>query len=1208
MTNSDTTARAYNLSAEELQRWKSSLEPLAKTRGTKTRLAKALYHAKVAELSSCKNMVSEFFHGKPDTLRTIFDDPKRLQIIAEGLSMTPDTLGEYLAAARTKGKDLPFSQRIPGFEDLGPFDIVDAAFSPPAGQKIIITNCQVTAVSDGLSSWSFDDLFELATSDDQSLPTTIFIVGSNDAARITCLRWLQAKLREVGLRISDWRRTDLEDGGVLVQSEFDRLTPRDQLRLLKVAANTQAVLFATASTRVPAEDQCTDRVVLLLGSGSVDWALRYLNHLEQLLNRHGHAADLEPVRRWLEDDPRSGWAIDDADALGLVARDTFDSRALPFSNKLLLERWLHHAAQRLRIRGRAGEAAMLEVCGQRALAGIAASACRSHETWIAIETVARTFVEAADGIAGESIWRELGAAGMLSLVDGLIEMGLLRRRGSRVTFPRMHLLVSALGFYIAENLEDHEIIRVAVLHEQWHPSLLAAAEVCGDPSPIIAAINRQSAGVRCASAPAMAWVLGSGARPSDRPVFARAFLLALRWWAMRPQKPLPRTLTLGSARAPVPASPNPVRIGGREPLVALAQISLLHHTDLPRGWTSADLRELELDDAMVRLESLEFDARLDEQTARLALMIGAPFQSLEILAADLWACMPQVGDAQTEMDARLCREDYTLWWRTVAAPRLLLEADGKARIAGVHSSHSIRCAMQQNLRGTKIWVAALCDGMLHGMDGAADVFIDAVQCYTSVGGRWNQDGLDSIWQRLSESMRAELRLRVAARLCEAEPWLHDEDGTTWLMTTFLNGPDLVRLWEDWSTRGEMVALYFPWRSFLAAGVDADRILGWALATISDQQTYAIEPTHEMAQGWTVAQLHQSPETPQAAALAHLVDVGDIRLLARLHVFAPSDIADHARRRLAACPQHEVREALLEMCDDLSTPHEIRSRILARLHPRPGEAERWSHFAEMSPNPFDRLAHKCQVDCARAEDHGRWRAVSETLELLESLIDDPRRHLELMQQVVSEGLDAQQLAAVVDGLCSNLLTGIGVLLARTTSGLDERGPVVEHVFATPSLRKKILGGVHAPWWGLALELHGEERTLAWLRAGDVDSPNATQARLGAIEISEAMAWAAVEDGELGSSIAQRFAARRPSLNIEIAAANLSRLGARLRLDGVHELARLYVIAGGDAAARAFQAAMLESGAESEETERFWMGVARGLTELVALAAVMDELSE
>lgn len=1200
------TVLDYRLSAEELQRWTSSLGPASKKRGTKTRLADALYREKVAEHSSCKNMVTDFFKGKPDALRGIFDDPVRLRIMAEGLGLTPDILRDYLMSAKTAGKDPPFSRRLPGFEDLGAFDIVDVAFSPPAGKKIIVANGVATSVSDGVSSWSFDDLFELATSDDPNLAITIFIVGPDDDARELCLQWLRAKLRQVDVRISDWRRADLEEGAIVLQPDFDRLTLREQSRLLSIAANKRAILFATASIHVPAEDQCGDRVVLLLDSGSAHWALRYLDHLDQLLARHGHVADLEPVKRWIEDDPRSGWVVDGVDALGLVARHAFDGGEMPFSNRLLVERSSCRAAERLRTRGRGGDALFLETCGNRALGLVAAIACRKDEAWISMEEVARCFVDAADGIAGKAVWRSVGAAGVLSVVDGLIDVGLLRRRGSLVTISRTQLLVAALGFYIADNLEDSEVIRAAVLREQWHPSLLAAAEACGDPSRILAAIERQSVGVRHASAPAVTWVLGSGSPPTDRQGFARAFLLTLRWWAMHPQKPAPRTLTLGSSRPTVPASPTPIRIGGRDPLVALGQISQLYRGELPRGWTAVDLLNLELDVSMDLLENPESGAQCDEQAFRLALMIGAPYQSLEILAPDLWACMPRSGDVQAEINYRLCQEDHALWWRTVAAPRLLLDRDGKARVACVHPGHSIWSAMRQNPRGTRIWADALYECMRDGMGGSDEIFIEAMQNYASRGGRWNQDGLDGIWQRLSEQLRAELRPRVAARLCEGEPWMFDERGVTWMMKTFLAETDLSRLWDDWSSRDGVVSLYLPWRSFLDAGVDADRILRWALATIGDQQDHAIEPMSEAATGWLAAQFHQPAHIPQEAALGHLLSLGDARLLARLRVFAPHAFAKEAGRLLVKFPREETREAMLGVCDDSSTPHEIRSRILTTIHPRPGEADRWSRFAELSLHPINRIAHQCQVDCARAEDHGRWRSVCETLELLESLVEDPERHREFIQQFVSE-IDAEQMAAVAVDVCSNLLTYIGSLLARTRSHVDERGPVVEHVLATPSLRKLVLGGVHAPWWALALELHREEKVLAWLRAGHADDPQATRARLGSVVLPEAATWAAIADPDLGPLLAGEFAAQRRSTNIEVAASNLGRLESSLNLDAVHDLARCYVIAGGGAAARVFQDAMRTSGATSEEIQCFWKGVARGLSDPVALAAVIDQLT-
>lgn len=1170
----------YNLSTEQIERWQNSLGPLLK-RGVKTKIAEKLAGLGDQSVSHFKNILTDFSKGDSGALRSIFDQEDRLRVVAEELALTVSDLRQFLQHAKQRDEDGPFELRIPGFEDLGAFHIVEAMFSPMAGKKVFFAADQITSMSDGTSAWTLDELFQLVTSDDPNLPSCIFIVGPNDEVLERCRRWLRARLEAAHVGTSDARRSDIRAGDVVLQSDFDKLAKSEQTRVVQAATKAHAILVATAASD-PAGGICPDRVVLTVGTASSYAAVQYLEHVEALLNRHGYPAKFDEVSSWLEDDPRAGWACETMEAVGIVARHVFDGGKLPLSSGDFVDRRLKRAADLLRARGRGGDAMAVQTWGARALALTAALACQRNEPWLPVEEVARCFTRAADGLVGDG-------PGVLGVIAGLVEAGLLQQQEQRVSGSEQHLFVAGLGIYLAEHLGDSEVVRKAILRETWHPALLVAAEILGNPTPVIEAINRQSPGVRWVSAAALTWVLGSAAPPSNPSGFADVFARTLWWWAKHPQKPESRTLTLGKMPAPAQAAPRSVRIGGRDPIIVLGQISRIHRESLGRGWTAAKLLELEEDEMASYLADLDGRAPLDEATARLALMLGAPFQSTEFFTADAWT-MLMGSDGELGSNSRLSSEDYSLWWRTVAAPRLLAADEGVARVAGIAAVPSIQYTMRQNARGTKIWADALYECIEGGVDGADAVFVEAVDFYSRRGAEWNRQGLRSIWKRLREDTRRRIRPMVGARLCESHPWIVGDRGDAWLMQTFASKSEIRRIWDEWSTHTGAESIYFPWRAFLDSGIDPHVVLKWAISTVVGQAEHILEPVGSPNEYGFFAQVHHVDELPQHQAFHHLLTIDDALLLARIRVFAPEPFAEAAGVRLVEFPPDRLREALLTVCEDPSVPYQVRSGILVGIHPNFGEAERWTRYVEMSPHPIHRMALACQVDCARSEDVGRWCSVNETLDFIKSA------------QV--ESIEAH------DQIARDLLIYIGNLLRRTRASIDERGAVVERVLASQHLRKHILAGVHGPWWELAIELQGEAAVVGWIRSGHDDQPSASEIRLSAVSLSEVGVWAAVEDPIIGTLVVRRFTqqvcATGRTLDLDLAVRNFASPALDLELPAVHALARCYLLTNGVPAVE--RIALAVSGRSSGGTLAvFWRGVARELSTPEVLAAVIDQVT-
>lgn len=142
----------YRLSAEQRELWRDGLPKL---RGTQVEVAKRLQKVSKGKEGSWRNTVSGFLKGDEVQLRSVFGERKRAQVLADALGLSVNDLRLRLRAAREHGRELPHGWRIPGFEDLGVFPILEALHPSPLGRGSSCSEIQPP-------SWSLEALLAIA--------------------------------------------------------------------------------------------------------------------------------------------------------------------------------------------------------------------------------------------------------------------------------------------------------------------------------------------------------------------------------------------------------------------------------------------------------------------------------------------------------------------------------------------------------------------------------------------------------------------------------------------------------------------------------------------------------------------------------------------------------------------------------------------------------------------------------------------------------------------------------------------------------------------------------------------------------------------------------------------------------------------------------------------------------------------------------------
>ena len=1180
----------YTLSEAQKAIWHQQLGE--QPRGTQRRLAEALARKVKGKESAWTTQMSNFFKGDDDGLRAIFDHPERLKVVAEGLGLSPRQLRDKLALAQgIPPEDALDEMRVPGFEDLGPRPILEAFYPPahretqfhlprhPAAQQSAKIHMPLLGLETaGVHSSSggqvnLDELTRAAAVKAPGLAKAIVIIGAPGLGKTPLLRALIARLEANGISCEPWQAGTIEEASTVWVDDLGHMDLGHREALLNEVKQRSATMLATSTEEDSLRDIPEERVTCALRTGDETWATGFLDHLQALLkSAWGRDVKLGVLRDWLQDDPYALWLAGRADTVGFLVRHVTDGGKVPVRHRELLRMALSRWAEALRRQKRGAPALMLELTGHCFLGRAAALACLEGGMTVALNDLARELVSASAGLSGDPAgpWGELGAPGMLGVLEAYLDTGLFWREGGRARPAQDAFFVSALGHELARRLDDDALVRAVLLQAPWHAALVAAAEERGDLAPVLEAIARQPASVRCLAFPALTRALASGVQCTRRDLLGHSFLQALRWWAHWSADSRSTTITFGGGPAR-PASPRPPEalIGGVAPLVAMGIASRQVAGDLRLSLTVEELLGLDLGADLHAYLALMGHGDLSAEQAQDALLLGAPFQAHAILDPEVWRRLPGREVMGHDLPGGITREEYALWWRTVAVPRFGQEPNADAWICGTVPGTDITHSMAQVHRGSRIWGDALARRVRAEDALAPAAFIEAVAYALEWGGEANARALIDVWAKLGARDRATLREAGRERLRTLpDNWSYKTDLARWLLREYADDALRLAIWETWAA-----SLASPgwhpareeWRQFLEGGLPEERVVRWALETMPEvprRTTQGYEPFTNR-QGQRVLAAVSPGATAQAAALDHLVEHGSLETLDLLQG-APKEWATKARFRLRKDFPEVWRQRMLEAAPHLSDDE--RTHILYSIAPRPGEFDLWFDIAEAASNWTERLVRWCQVAVADPDDERRWGLARMGLTMVECVALGPEAGrsawLELWSSedgdppVGDEGDEAQaqsdasaeaKLEAEFASALAELedlgqtLANIGDALTLAwrlkLPGLRE---LVADVFASTALRPRVLGGYHQSWWVLAYEFLGQDRVIELLVTGhhDRSEDEATIWRLDAITnggIFDQVVLPLAHHPILGRSalkvIASRIIATRPDLMLK-----------------------------------------------------------------------------
>jgi hypothetical protein len=1083
----------YDLTPDQRAWW---VEKLPKQWGLQTEIAKALHAKRQGEEASWKTQISLFFKGDAKGLSAVFSNDVRVATVATKLSVTPSELRAWLDMAKgTTRADAFDTLRVPGFEDYGPIPVLEA-FWPPVNEQTafnLIHSGRFHTSAGGVVK--VDDLVAVLEEATGAVPRAIVIAAEHGLGRTPLLRHLAARLTDRDRLLAPWVPGGIPTGGVVVWDDLDALSPDRRHALLAEARRARATLLTTTSRSDPLTDLPQDRVVVTLRPGYVSWALEYVGHLAKVLTALlRRPIDLSPLAAWLEDDPAAAALASRADTIGFLARHLADGHKVPVRMCDVAGLAVKRKAVALRQEGRRPEALVTELCGGAFLGRLAAEMCRTGSSRVSLASAAKHLVAVAgQGLAGqeEETWGELGAPGMVAVLDAMIGVGLLHRVGDDVLVSPEVFLVSALGAVLRQHADDTALLGAVVMEPRWSGALVAAAELDHDIVPMLKAVSRLSGGVRMQAQEALTQLLGSGVAASSAAVVQAAFLDSAWWWTVNRANARSMTMdfALGGGPRPAPAASRRGLVSGVAPLVALGLASWHHTKVLPACITDQMIRGSNAAREFGPLLTAMGVPEPTDEAVQDTLFLGCPFQSDTILRADCWARMPPLEQDLKGTPGGLNQDDCALWWRTVAVARLRRERDGIARLAGCAGDMRLSSAMIHTGRGVEMWSGMLVERFKARDPAAPGAFADGVRFVIERGGLANLRGLSSAWDAVRASRMAPA---VSAAVASAVgPWeTCFPEVSAWVITQVLSVEHRAALWTAWTAAGADAHQQLPWRAFLDAGLPEATVLRWALDSFPD------EPAVEAGQTWVpdanpaVLQLRHHRRSVQIDILEHLAAHGDRDTLLAL----ADDDDDIARAAMSSLGRRFPRDARrLTILGCAQSKSVVKQAILAAYSPEVDDGDLWESVAKAESEWPARLVRLAQHAVVVGDES--WPTVLEMLRLAEiAATPSDERDATLAEMARADGTTAEpidprmrQMLDVLAPAVRQLLTDLGGILhdAHRRLGRDVR-IVVEHVSQSPRLMSILSGGAHAAWWGLLATV----RTPTWVARALADSFSAT----------------------------------------------------------------------------------------------------------------------
>lgn len=1099
----------FNLSPEQQATWSDQLPELR--RGLQTEIAKVLERKRHGGRSSWKTQLSAFFQGKEKGLKAVFEHPARLEIVAKHIGATPTKLKRWLdIATGVPVQDEPGLVRVPGFEDYGALPASQVYFPPKLREARFHLPTHGLLHSSGGGNLDLDKLVEVATSTaEPAVARAIVVVGGRGVGRSPTLEAIAQRLIGAGLDVWRWQSGQPveSDGVVLLIDDLDELDASERASALSMVKAANALVVCAVGFDDHLLDLPAERAIIEIAEGDEPWARAYLEHLAgPVAEALARQINTEPIREWLSDEPDTTAFLNRADTLGLLARHVADGGEVPLPEGHLLELVIRRWAHLLRRDGRGPEALTVELCLPGALAHLARAACRNGRWSHRLQDVAGALVEVAGNrLAGsnDGVWRELGAPGMLAVVDALEGHGFFVRRGGELEPVQQILQGAALGHVLHKDPDDLDTLGHAVADSRWHAGILVAAGLAGDTAPMLAALEALPLGPRVHSYALVTRLLASSVNCSDTALLRRWFRRCLLWWASTPPESRSVTMTIGSGSAPQRSPANEALIGGSSPLLVLARASKMRRGFLSGPSSKGDLLDgdgLPEDERryLKLLSRQATDESLDD-----ALLVGAPYQCDLILDPARWAKLPSATMRGHELPGGLTREEYGIWWRTVAAPRLKQDAAGRSMVAGTATGWSVTWSMcQTDEPGTRLWSDALAAELDDGAEGAPAAFGEAVSYVMEVGGLANFNGICSVWASVKGRRRRAVLKAVAEALPRPETWFLHDTFIPWILRELLQHDELHRCWAEWRSASGQTLARMPWKAFLEARLPATDVMSWAIETLPESPRAAGKTASRIPTTGTslVMQFHEARDAPQAAILDHLVELADPEVLEAL-LAAPQEWSQKAWKRLEETGPDRARVLRLQWAaasDDAG----VRMQLIGHLVPQPGEFELWKAAAQTSPNWHESLVRWVQA-AACNEGEERWLAANEALSVAEELVGSREAAAESIGEMFAADVEevsaeeakqsAQELVEQLHDGVPALLQDLGSVLAQAPDPDDGHEQLVRRLFAGP-LRPLVRG--HQGLWSLAWRVGGFDYVTDLLVTGnsDDDTGAATLERL------------------------------------------------------------------------------------------------------------------
>lgn len=1158
MSRSKLSTEDFELSDEQKEAWQELLEQNLPPKITRTKIAESIAKAEGKSIASWKTLMTGFFRGDARPLKYVLTEEGRLGIVAKAFSKSKEQIKEWLQIARAGHPvgDHPLEIRLVGFEDYGSLPILEAYYPPciKRGQDSLPPNNpeneppRLSGHAGGVVE--LDDIVARLVPRQPPVELAIVIKSEPGLGKSVLLKAVAARMGELEHQTFHWpTHTTVPVGAVVLCDDIDTLGKGERQRLYRLVKDRTCTLVATTSVDDPLGDLPKYHSVYTLREGHLRWSLDFLEHIQKVARQFwGLDLSFEVLRSELEDDPWLCKLAGRLDLLGLLAREMSDKEGSLVPIETLPERIVEIFVERLGRLGYASEALLLDECGPEALSIAATELCLSSDFRLSRRNLAQAFVKAADGVVGQNhnlqeAWAKVGIGGMLSLADSLNEVGMFRRCGKSLLPTIPFVMIAFLGHALHKELHDNTryqgankpLLQEILLKPRLHDALIIAAQKEGELSPILKAIFEQPPAVLAQSVSALTLLLGRGLPAFNGELLENAFLLCLSWWARWPARERKMTITLGPFTNTGPEKVQEAWFGGAPPLLHLAFASLKYQSQL----SVIEVESIKSSESIPPslLDYLLLMGYEEAQMERVvdALAVGALFQTDAILEPKLWARFPLRSMDASLLPGGLHREDYDLWWRRCAVPRLMEEEQGEDMIAGVTEGFSILSGMSQNYRGSEIWRKALQTKILASHPQAPASFAKAIKFTLARGGEVNQKVLQRLWEDIpGAKLRRRLREAVVKALTKVEPELtwNRNDFATWIFCSVLGSKECQQLWELWSSQKMDVV---PWKPLLEGGVDRFQLLSWALETLPQNWQRTLGgPTQQGMSGGIVLMNVDRPheDACQAQVLQALALSNDVQIVVEIIRSGLQPWAEKAFHQFLKLDQEETRRARLELAP-LYHQWKVRQALLGDLLPEPDEAELWEKIANSSVSLAESIARWAQYAWSAPENP--WEGAHLTLKEAETLLMNPEQgwplFLEMVAKQERESTESDALRAHFETLRKALPKEIGDALCDLSQlfymaveqGIERPEMLVRFILCSPHYRPYILGGRnYAPLWAVALDLLGEQFVVDCLVEGRYDhlKQSASQIRLHSFLLvgNSEFVWSLIGHPDLGMDAA------------------------------------------------------------------------------------------